>query len=299
VRRRDRALSDAERAAVRGAVATWCRERGTPTFERARWKELGVPACSAPGWMASGARELVATCEALGAASTPARCRDRSRCACCFERECTALAAGAAIVSLASRRCCRSRRSPTVRRAERTTRLPGTAGRRDPRASARSQATPGSRHAERGRSCPRSRGASAGRLAARRCWPRPARAPEAAAGARAHAQAVWPRDRRVPGGGAPLADAWIHRRQMLARPRRSMPMRRRRRRAAAAAWLRAARGTTAAARRTDLRRRGHHARRPRVPPDPAHPPVGVARAWRAGRVRLVAAQCGLAAEAVS
>jgi len=63
---------DAERAAVRGAVAAWCRERGGVAFEHARWKELaslGAIAAGADG--ESGARELVASCEALGAAATP------------------------------------------------------------------------------------------------------------------------------------------------------------------------------------------------------------------------------------
>ena len=63
---------DAERAVVRDAVAAWCRERGTPAFERTRWKELAeLGALSAGADGESGARELVATCEALGAAATP------------------------------------------------------------------------------------------------------------------------------------------------------------------------------------------------------------------------------------
>ncbi len=64
---------DAERAAVREAVAAWCQggdERAA--FGRERWRELaglGVLAVGADG--EGGARELVAACEALGAAATP------------------------------------------------------------------------------------------------------------------------------------------------------------------------------------------------------------------------------------
>jgi alkylation response protein AidB-like acyl-CoA dehydrogenase len=62
---------DAERAAVREAVAAACGAAGEP-FTRERWTklgELGVLAAGADG--ESGARELVATCEALGAAAAP------------------------------------------------------------------------------------------------------------------------------------------------------------------------------------------------------------------------------------
>jgi alkylation response protein AidB-like acyl-CoA dehydrogenase len=62
---------DAERAAVREAVAAGCGAAGEP-FARERWQalgELGVLAAGADG--ESGARELVATCEALGAAAAP------------------------------------------------------------------------------------------------------------------------------------------------------------------------------------------------------------------------------------
>jgi alkylation response protein AidB-like acyl-CoA dehydrogenase len=61
---------DAERAAVREAVAAWCRDAGAARFEPGRWRELaalGVLAAGADG--ESGARELVASCEALGAAA--------------------------------------------------------------------------------------------------------------------------------------------------------------------------------------------------------------------------------------
>jgi hypothetical protein len=93
---------DAERAAVRDAVAAWCRERGTLSFERARWKELaelGVLSVGADG--ESGARDLVATCEALGAAATPGPLLETVIALRLLpEPECTALGAGAAIVSL-------------------------------------------------------------------------------------------------------------------------------------------------------------------------------------------------------
>jgi alkylation response protein AidB-like acyl-CoA dehydrogenase len=61
---------DAERAAVRDAVAAWCRDAGAGAFDAERWRELaglGVLAAGADG--ESGARELVASCEALGAAA--------------------------------------------------------------------------------------------------------------------------------------------------------------------------------------------------------------------------------------
>jgi len=61
---------DAERAAVRDAVAAWCRDTEAAAFAPGRWRELaglGVLAVGADG--ASGARELVASCEALGAAA--------------------------------------------------------------------------------------------------------------------------------------------------------------------------------------------------------------------------------------
>jgi alkylation response protein AidB-like acyl-CoA dehydrogenase len=63
---------DAERAAVRDAVAAWCSGAGAGPFSRERWRELaglGVLAVGADG--ESGARELVASCEALGAAAEP------------------------------------------------------------------------------------------------------------------------------------------------------------------------------------------------------------------------------------
>jgi hypothetical protein len=64
---------DAERAAVRDAVAAWCRSGDERAgFDLARWRELGalgVLAAGADG--EGGARELVAACEALGAAAAP------------------------------------------------------------------------------------------------------------------------------------------------------------------------------------------------------------------------------------
>ena len=63
---------DAERAAVRDAVAAWCRDAGAAAFDAGRWRELaglGVLAAGADG--ESGARELVASCEALGAGAAP------------------------------------------------------------------------------------------------------------------------------------------------------------------------------------------------------------------------------------
>jgi hypothetical protein len=93
---------DAERAAVRDAVAVWCRERGTLAFERTRWSELaglGVLSVGADG--ESGARELVATCEALGAAATPGPLVETMIAVRLLpEPERTALETGAAIVSL-------------------------------------------------------------------------------------------------------------------------------------------------------------------------------------------------------
>jgi alkylation response protein AidB-like acyl-CoA dehydrogenase len=93
---------DAERAAVRDAVAAWCRERGTLAFERARWTELGdlgVLGAGADG--ESGARELVATCEALGAAATPGPLLETVIALRLLpEPERTALAAGDSIVCL-------------------------------------------------------------------------------------------------------------------------------------------------------------------------------------------------------
>jgi alkylation response protein AidB-like acyl-CoA dehydrogenase len=62
---------DAERAAVRDAVAVGCGAAGE-SFTRERWRtlgELGALAAGADG--ESGACELVATCEALGAAAAP------------------------------------------------------------------------------------------------------------------------------------------------------------------------------------------------------------------------------------
>jgi hypothetical protein len=59
---------DAERAAVREAVAAWCRQASPASFDPRRWRELaglGVLAVGTDG--ESGARELVASCEALGA----------------------------------------------------------------------------------------------------------------------------------------------------------------------------------------------------------------------------------------
>jgi hypothetical protein len=61
---------DAERAAVRDAVAAWCRDAGAAAFDPGRWRELaglGVLAVGTGG--EGGARELVASCEALGAAA--------------------------------------------------------------------------------------------------------------------------------------------------------------------------------------------------------------------------------------
>jgi alkylation response protein AidB-like acyl-CoA dehydrogenase len=93
---------DAERAAVRDAVAAWCRERGMLAFERTRWKELadlGVLGVGADG--ESGARELVASCEALGAAATPGPLLETVIALRLLpEPERAALAAGAAIVAL-------------------------------------------------------------------------------------------------------------------------------------------------------------------------------------------------------
>jgi alkylation response protein AidB-like acyl-CoA dehydrogenase len=61
---------DAERAAVRDAVAAWCRDAGVARFDPGHWRELaslGVLSVGADG--EGGARELVASCEALGAAA--------------------------------------------------------------------------------------------------------------------------------------------------------------------------------------------------------------------------------------
>src|SRR5262245_12495826 len=61
---------DAERAAVRDAVAAWCRDASPEAFDVARWRELAALGALAVGLAGEGgARELVATCEALGAAA--------------------------------------------------------------------------------------------------------------------------------------------------------------------------------------------------------------------------------------
>jgi alkylation response protein AidB-like acyl-CoA dehydrogenase len=58
---------DAERAAVRDAVATWCGDRVGADFDAGRWRELGgLGVLSAGADGESGARELVSSCEALG-----------------------------------------------------------------------------------------------------------------------------------------------------------------------------------------------------------------------------------------
>ena len=93
---------DAERAVVRDAVAAWCRERGTPAFDRSRWRELAeLGALSAGVDGESGALELVATCEALGAAATPGPLVETVIALRLLpEPERAALAAGDAIVAL-------------------------------------------------------------------------------------------------------------------------------------------------------------------------------------------------------
>ncbi|MEN8161124.1 MAG: acyl-CoA dehydrogenase family protein [Myxococcota bacterium] len=63
---------DAERAAVRDAVAAWCGDAVGVAFDEERWRELaglGVLLVGADG--ESGACELVASFEALGAAAAP------------------------------------------------------------------------------------------------------------------------------------------------------------------------------------------------------------------------------------
>ncbi len=87
---------------MRDAVASWCRERGTAVFERARWRELaslGAIAAGADG--ESGARELVASCEALGAAAAPGPLVETAIALRLLQGpERAALAAGDAIVSV-------------------------------------------------------------------------------------------------------------------------------------------------------------------------------------------------------
>ena len=63
---------DAERAAVRDAVAAACREGAGDSFRPERWTALaGLGVLAAGAEDESGARELVASCEALGAAAVP------------------------------------------------------------------------------------------------------------------------------------------------------------------------------------------------------------------------------------